>query len=117
VGGGLLDRGTALEQFLLGATVGVCIGLLFGLLAGLAGGPRAAVNELGLWVPVGALIGAAIVGGKYLVAWAFGWVVQHWAQGILAAAVGAVFGGLLGVLIVHLAGGQLPPAGKPRSDG
>jgi hypothetical protein len=106
VGGGLLDRGAAQEQFLLGAGFGVCIGIVFGLLGGLAGGRRAAVKELALWVPVGALMCAAIFGGRYLVVWAFGWAVQQWAQGLLAAAVGAAFGGLLGTLIGYLAGGR-----------
>src|SRR5262249_15532365 len=60
VGGRLLDRGAALEQFLFGAGFGACIGILFGILALIAGGRRAAIKELALWVPVGTLIGTAI---------------------------------------------------------
>jgi hypothetical protein len=117
VGGGLLDRGAAHEQFLFGAGFGACIGILFGILALIAGERLAAIKELALWVPVGALIGAAIFGGKYLADWAFGWTVHQWAQGILAAAVGAVFGGLLGALVGYLAGRRSRPQGKVSSDG
>src|SRR5204863_7142018 len=80
VGGGLLDRGAAQEQFLLGAGVGACIGVIFGLLE--AGGRTGVVKGLALWVPAGTLMCAAIFGSKYLVAWAFGWAVQQWAHGI-----------------------------------
>ena len=75
------------------------------------------VKGLALWVPTGTIMCAAIFGGKHLAAWAFGWAVQQWAQGILAAAVGAVLGGALGALIGYLAGGRAPAQGKASSDG
>jgi hypothetical protein len=115
VGGGLLDRGAAQEQFLLGAGVGACIGVIFGLLE--VGGRTGVVKGLALWVPVGTLMCAAIFGGTYLAAWVFGWAVQRWAQGILAAMVGAVLGGALGALIGYLAGGRAPAQGKASRDG
>src|SRR5262249_50864671 len=58
-------------------------------------------------------IGAAIFGGKYLAVWAFGWVVQQWAAGVLAAAVGGMFGASLGALIGFLAGGDRPVLVSP----
>jgi hypothetical protein len=114
VGGGLLDGGAAQEQFLLGAGVGACIGIAFGLL-GLARGRWVAVKELALWVPVGALLGAAIFGGQHLAVWAFGWAAQRWAGGVLAAAVGAVFGGALGVLFGYATGARSSGAGDRGS--
>jgi hypothetical protein len=95
--------------------VGACIGVVFGLLE--AGGRTGVVKGMALWVPVGTLMCTAIFGGKYLAAWAFGWAVQRWAQGILAAAVGAVIGGSLGALIGYRAGGRSQAKDKASSDG
>jgi hypothetical protein len=101
----------AQEQFLLGAAFGACIGIIFGLL-GLVKGRWVAVKELAFWVPVGALMSAAIFGGKYLAVWAFGWLVQQWAEGVLAAAVGAMLGGIFGMLLGYLAGGRFSGGGQ-----
>jgi hypothetical protein len=62
-------------------------------------------------------MGAPIFGGKYLAGWASGWAVHQWAQGILAAAVGPIFGGLLGALVGYLAGQRSRPQGKASRDG
>lgn len=110
VGGGLFDRGAAQEQFLIGAVVGACIGLVFGLLEAIG---RVGWGRLwGLvWLPISILGCAAVFGGKYIAAWAFGWAVQAWTHGVLAAVAGAVIGGVLGVVLGFLLW-QRPRAGS-----
>ena len=101
LGGGPLDLQQFGNQVLLAGAAGAVLGLVFPLVLWFGFGDRDWTAWLA--VPAFAAGGAAVFGAKQALDLAIGWAVAPWGKGVLAAALGAVAGGLLAAGFAYLA--------------